>query len=266
MRIEYPVVIDNDYSIWRAFRNHSWPALYLIDPRGRVRHHHFGEGEYDRSEMAIQRLLAEAGAGGRSRRPRVRRWPRGRGGGGLGRLAVPGELSRVRADGALRVARRSRARSASRLCGPCAPGAQSMGAGRRMDDGEGRRPSSAGPAAGSAAAFTRATFISSWGRRAPALHPLPRVARRTAAGSAHGVDVDEAGNGMAVEQRLYQLIRQTRPIASEVRDRVPRYRRGDVRVHVRLVRAALNVNIPNYAAIVTTNNVVDSLSGKEPSS
>ena len=65
MRIEYPVATDNDYAIWRAFRNHSWPALYLIDPRGRVRHHHFGEGEYDRSEMAIQRVLAETGVGGR---------------------------------------------------------------------------------------------------------------------------------------------------------------------------------------------------------
>ena len=46
MRIEYPVVIDNDYSIWRAFKNQYWPALYFIDARGRVREHHFGEGEY----------------------------------------------------------------------------------------------------------------------------------------------------------------------------------------------------------------------------
>jgi len=64
MRVEYPVVIDNDYAIWRAFKNQYWPALYFIDARGRVREHHFGEGEYDRSEMIIQRLLAEAGAGG----------------------------------------------------------------------------------------------------------------------------------------------------------------------------------------------------------
>ena len=45
MRIEYPVVIDNDYSIWRAFDNQYWPALYVLDPRGRVRHHQFGEGQ-----------------------------------------------------------------------------------------------------------------------------------------------------------------------------------------------------------------------------
>ena len=64
MRIEYPVAIDNDYAIWRAFNNQYWPALYFIDARGRVRQHHFGEGEYERSEMAIQRLLSEAGVGG----------------------------------------------------------------------------------------------------------------------------------------------------------------------------------------------------------
>jgi thiol-disulfide isomerase/thioredoxin len=61
MKVPYPVVIDNDYSIWRAFRNQYWPALYVIDARGRIREHQFGEGEYERSERAIQRLLSEAG-------------------------------------------------------------------------------------------------------------------------------------------------------------------------------------------------------------
>ena len=50
MRIDYPIVIDNDYAIWRAFNNQYWPALYFVDGRGRVRQHQFGEGEYDRSE------------------------------------------------------------------------------------------------------------------------------------------------------------------------------------------------------------------------
>ena len=54
-------MIDNDYAIWRAFNNQYWPALYFIDARGRVRERQFGEGEYPRSEAAIQRLLAEAG-------------------------------------------------------------------------------------------------------------------------------------------------------------------------------------------------------------
>jgi thiol-disulfide isomerase/thioredoxin len=59
--IKYPVAVDNDYAIWRAFDNHYWPAHYFIDAEGRVRHHHFGEGEYDESERVIQQLLAEAG-------------------------------------------------------------------------------------------------------------------------------------------------------------------------------------------------------------
>ena len=63
-RITYPVAMDDDYAVWRAFGNHYWPALYFADSLGRIRHHHFGEGEYGRSEMVIQQLLAEAGLSG----------------------------------------------------------------------------------------------------------------------------------------------------------------------------------------------------------
>ncbi len=62
--ITYPVAIDNDYAIWRAFDNQYWPAHYFVDAEGHVRHHHFGEGEYDQSERVIQQLLAEAGKTG----------------------------------------------------------------------------------------------------------------------------------------------------------------------------------------------------------
>ena len=61
LKIDYPVAIDNDYAIWRAFNNQYWPAHYFIDAEGRIRHHHFGEGDYDESERTIQQLLAEAG-------------------------------------------------------------------------------------------------------------------------------------------------------------------------------------------------------------
>ena len=67
MRIDYPVAVDNDYAIWAAFGNQYWPALYFADAEGRIRHHHFGEGEYDRSEIVIQLLLTAAGAGPFSR-------------------------------------------------------------------------------------------------------------------------------------------------------------------------------------------------------
>ena len=64
MMINYPIAVDNDYAIWRAFENEFWPALYFIDEKGRIRHHKFGEGDYDQSEAVIQNLLTEAGAGG----------------------------------------------------------------------------------------------------------------------------------------------------------------------------------------------------------
>lgn len=61
-RIGYPVAIDNDYHIWRAFQNSYWPAHYLIDAKGQLRYHHFGEGNHERTEQAIQDLLREAGS------------------------------------------------------------------------------------------------------------------------------------------------------------------------------------------------------------
>jgi thiol-disulfide isomerase/thioredoxin len=60
--VEYPIAIDSDYGVWRAFDNHFWPAVYIADGEGRIRHHHFGEGEYAQTEMVIQQLLLDAGA------------------------------------------------------------------------------------------------------------------------------------------------------------------------------------------------------------
>jgi thiol-disulfide isomerase/thioredoxin len=64
MTVDYPTAVDNDYRIWSAFNNHYWPALYIIDAKGRIRHHQFGEGDYERSEQVIQLLLTEAGNAG----------------------------------------------------------------------------------------------------------------------------------------------------------------------------------------------------------
>ena len=60
--VDWPVAIDSDYNVWRAFENHFWPAVYIADGEGRIRHHHFGEGEYAQTEMVIQQLLLDAGA------------------------------------------------------------------------------------------------------------------------------------------------------------------------------------------------------------
>ncbi|MFL6128463.1 MAG: thioredoxin family protein [Mycobacteriales bacterium] len=63
LRVDYPIAVDNDYAIWTAFANHYWPALYFVDAQGRIRHHRFGEGDYEQSEMVLMQLLAAAGAG-----------------------------------------------------------------------------------------------------------------------------------------------------------------------------------------------------------
>jgi thiol-disulfide isomerase/thioredoxin len=62
LAVDYPVAVDNDYAVWSAFSNHFWPALYIADAEGRLRYHHFGEGEYAMAEMVVQQLLLEAGA------------------------------------------------------------------------------------------------------------------------------------------------------------------------------------------------------------
>ena len=57
--VAFPVAFDPAYATWNAYGNHYWPAFYFVDKRGRVRHAHFGEGEYDRSEQVIRELIAE---------------------------------------------------------------------------------------------------------------------------------------------------------------------------------------------------------------
>jgi thiol-disulfide isomerase/thioredoxin len=61
LKIDYPVAIDNSYAVWKTFDNEYWPAAYFVDAEGRIRHHHFGEHDYENSERVIQQLLEEAG-------------------------------------------------------------------------------------------------------------------------------------------------------------------------------------------------------------
>ena len=75
MKVNYPIAIDSDHAIWRAFKNEYWPALYFVDAQGRIRHHYFGEGEYEKSERIIQQLLTEGGNGGIGHETGFSRWP-----------------------------------------------------------------------------------------------------------------------------------------------------------------------------------------------
>ena len=63
LQVDFPVVIDSDYGIWNAFGNRYWPAFYFVDAQGQIRHHRFGEGDYQQSEMILQQLLTDAGTG-----------------------------------------------------------------------------------------------------------------------------------------------------------------------------------------------------------
>ena len=82
--VDFPIAVDNDHTIWSAFNNEYWPALYFIDAQGKIRHHQFGEGDYEQSELVLQQLLAEAGIVGISHDlvssiPRALKWaPTGR--------------------------------------------------------------------------------------------------------------------------------------------------------------------------------------------
>jgi len=211
MGIEYPVAIDNDYSIWRAFDNHYWPALYLIDGRGRVRHHHFGEGGYGPSESAIRRLLGEAGAG------------------------IPDGLASVDANSVEAAADWQNLRSQENYVGYDRTENFASAGGISRD----RRRVYVAPArlalnqwalAGESTVGRQATVLTSPNGRivyrfhARDLHLVMGPPRQGTSvrfrvtldgqppGAAHGVDVDPGGNGVVVEQRLYQLVRQARPI------------------------------------------------------
>ena len=163
MGLAYPIAVDNDFAIWRAFRNQYWPALYFVDAQGRVRHHHFGEGEYEQSERFIKvagrgrshRHRSRAGVG-RGRRCRSRRR--------LGQPEVSGNLRGLRAYRALCVSRRRRVGQEPCLCGPRAVGRELLGPFGRLDREEGGRCREQGRRAASRIAFTPAICISSWDR------------------------------------------------------------------------------------------------------
>ena len=190
MRIEYPIVIDNDYSIWRAFTNQYWPALYLLDGSGRIRHRHFGEGEYQQSELAIHRLLpARAGADG---------FVSVMGAG----VEAPADWANLRSAETYLGLRWTESALSQRwpFAGAWTLGRQAA----RLSTASGRlvfrfHARDLHLVMGPSRAGTSIRFRVSLDGQPP--------------GGAHGLDVDERGNGVAVEQRMYQLIRQPGPIA-----------------------------------------------------
>jgi thiol-disulfide isomerase/thioredoxin len=213
MQIDYPVVVDNNHDIWRAFKNQYWPALYFIDAQGRVRHHHFGEGSYEQSEMILQELLREAGAGDVSRDP-VRVDARG--------LDAAADWSNLKSpENYLGFARTENFAS---------PGGAALDT-PRMYELPARLRLNDWALSGDWTVKKENTLLIKAGGRityrfhARDLHLVmgPAAAGRSVRfrvlidgqppGVAHGVDVDELGNGKVTEQRLYHLIRQPESVA-----------------------------------------------------
>ncbi|WP_454833979.1 cytochrome c biogenesis protein DipZ [Pseudomonas lini] len=207
--ITYPVAIDNDYKVWRAFNNQYWPAHYFADAQGRIRYHHFGEGKYAESERVIQQLLREAGA-----------------------AKVADGLINARAEGVQLAANMNEVRSPETYVGY-----------RRAEhfvaetDLAPDKVTAYSPPA--QLALNNWSLDGQWTvgpERAVSNAPASRIVYRFHArdlhlvlgpgadgkpvrfkvlidgkppGDAHGVDVAPDGSGSVTEQRLYQLVRQT---------------------------------------------------------
>jgi thiol-disulfide isomerase/thioredoxin len=207
LKVDHPVAVDSNYTIWRAFDNNAWPALYFIDANGKVRHSHLGEGGFERSEKVLQALLTEAGAKGFD--PGLVQ-PEGRG------LEAPADWASLRTpETYLGYARAENFSS---------PGGASRDRQRAYAAPE-RLRSNAWALSGDwqvgaeAASLQRANGRVIYRFHARDVHlvmgpaggkPIPfrvRVDGRPP-GPAHGTDVDAEGRGTLVEHRLYQLVRQ----------------------------------------------------------
>ncbi len=212
LKITYPVAIDSNYAIWRAFGNQYWPAHFFIDAEGRIRHHHFGEGDYDESEQIIQQLLKE-----------------------IGKTDVSSGLVSVSATGAQAAAAAGDVLSPETYVG-YERGENFVSPGGAVKDAK-HAYTAGGPR------------LNEWGLTGdwtvnrehamlnekdgsivyrfhardlhlvlgPSADGKPVRFRVTvdgaAPGASHGADIDAAGEGVVTEQRLYQLVRQSGAIA-----------------------------------------------------
>lgn len=213
MRIEYPVAIDSDYRIWRAFDNRYWPALYFADADGRIRHHRFGEGEYEYSELVIQLLLTAAGVGDVSRQL-VSVDARG--------VEAPADWDDLRSPETYLGYDRAENFASPGGASPDRPQEYSLPAAPQLN---------AWGLAGRWTVGHQAAVLDAPGGRiahrfhARDLHLVlgpPRDGRAVGfrvlldgepPGAAHGADTDEDGAGTVTEPRLYQLIRQPPPVS-----------------------------------------------------
>jgi len=211
--VEYPIAIDSDYGVWRAFANHFWPALYIADPEGRIRYHHFGEGEYAMAEMVVQQLLLEAGAEGVDP-DLVSVEPVG--------FEVPADWATLRSPETYLAYGRSAgfaSPDSARFDEPHVyPGSSQLGLNQWAPSGTWTLAQHAAvvnePGGRIAFQFQARDVNLVMGPASRGTSVSFRVLLDgRAPGDAHGFDIDEQGNGTLADQRLYQLIRQPGSIA-----------------------------------------------------
>jgi thiol-disulfide isomerase/thioredoxin len=213
MKIDFPIAIDDNYAVWRAFNNEYWPALYFIDQQGRIRDHQFGEGNYEQSEMIIQRLLAEAGA-----------------------RDVPTGISAVEPEGVELAADSRTLRSGETYVGygrtenfspsgglvynkqhayVAPPGLDLNQWALSGNWTEGEEAATLNETGGRVIFRFHARDVNLiLGPAKPGATIRFRISiDGKAPGAAHGIDADDRGNGVATGQRMYQLVRQPGPIA-----------------------------------------------------
>jgi thiol-disulfide isomerase/thioredoxin len=212
MAVEYPIALDSDYAVWRAFSNQYWPAVYIADVQGRIRHHQFGEGGYAECERVIQQLLREAGRDG-----------------------VGDDLVSVADDGFEAQADWASLETPETYLGYeqaqnfASPGGADLGAPRTYAVPD-RLQLNQWALSGDwtiergASVLNRADGRIAFRFHARDVHlvmgppsrgesvPFRVLVDGEPPGEAHGIDVDEEGGGTLAQQRLYQLIREPRSI------------------------------------------------------
>lgn len=209
--VSYPVAIDNDYAVWRAFSNQAWPARYFVDAQGRIRHHEFGEGDYAASEKVIQSLLAEAG---NAVGPSVAKVS------GEGAQGAP-DFANLRSPETYLGHVRTNGFASPRGIKADAPATYEAAASPRLNQWS---LSGSWTVAGEFAASQQAGGRINHRFHARDLHLVmgrvpgsPPIRFRVtidgaAPGSAHGADIDAEGYGTIGDERLYQLVRQDGPV------------------------------------------------------
>jgi thiol-disulfide isomerase/thioredoxin len=208
MAVEYPIALDSAYAIWDAFSNRYWPAVYIADSQGRIRHHHFGEGGYEECEGVIQRLLREAGGDG-----------------------IPDDLVSIAPDGFEAQADWTNLQTPETYLGFeqaqnfASPGGAQLGEIRAYVAPDALKLNQ-WALSGDWTVESRASVLNEAGGRiafrfhARDVHLVMSPGTRGTSvpfrvlidgkppGDVHGLDVDEQGHGTLSQQRLYQLIRE----------------------------------------------------------